>query len=156
MHRVSLSLPLLRRCQHLLLVLVEDLLEQVPDRLEDLFAGHVGEVEVVVQIVVRDGAVELHESLGDVNNLYFGDRQELLLDDLVDFVVFLAQRVRLVTTRQQRRNHHEAVGMFFPNLVNALGDALRDLLGRAACGAVVGAAVQDDDLQRTIEGFHPS
>lgn len=62
---VSLVEPLSlfgRRQQHLLLVLVQHLMQKLPDRQEQLLAARVREIEIVVEVVVRDAAVHLNQS----------------------------------------------------------------------------------------------
>jgi hypothetical protein len=58
------------RCQKVffLFVFVQDLMQQIPDGLEDLFAARIGQIQVVVHVMVADCLVGLYKSLIDVDS----------------------------------------------------------------------------------------
>lgn len=115
-------------------------MQQVPDGLEKLLAGCIGEIQIVVQIMMRNGAVELHEPFRNVHNLYFIQSLKLLLDYLVDLLVLLAQGIRLMASGQQRRNNNEAFGVSLSYLSHAFTDAFGDFFGRIR-RAIIGATL---------------
>ena len=98
----SLRRALCLRPLGLALELRHELDEELVDGLEGAVVALLGEVQVVVHVVVGDGAVGLHEAGVDVDELCAGVALQLLGHQTVDLGVALAQRVRLVTTGQQR------------------------------------------------------
>lgn len=85
------------------LIFIENLRQQIMNWLENFFASGVGQIEIVVHVVMADGAVHLDEPLVDLNRLHFvrAHRRIPLGDQLVRLGVFLTQRVRQMPARQK-------------------------------------------------------
>lgn len=68
---------------------------------ENFFASGVGQIEIVIHVVMANGAVHLDEPLVDLNRLHFirAHRRIPLGDQLVHLAVFLTQRIRLMSAR---------------------------------------------------------
>lgn len=65
--------------------------------LEYFFGAGISEMFVIEHVVMADGAVLLHQPLANIKSLHTIQSLGLLLNQLIDLCVLLAQHIRLLT-----------------------------------------------------------